>query len=550
MLKYLISFLCTTLSFSHLTTPLGTAEWSFHRREIYQHLFGKSMAKESFDLKDDVKVKSANSDNVPFWFSSRLGLAFIGFLGFINVYAVRVNLSVAIVCMVNQSRTDSNNTEQSSECGAGAYRNETSDQSPLGGYLDWDKTTQGTILGSFFWGYLIGQVPAGWIATKFGGKWVYAVTMLVSSVATVLTPLMSNFSYIALIVVRVVLGVATGMTFPAMHTIWGRWAPPLERTKLITFTYAGAQVGIVLTFPLSGMLCKYGFAEGWPSIFYVTGIACFIWSIAWILLVSDDPSKHKRISKIERDYIISSLKNSKVSNSGTLKVPWLRIFTSMPVWAIVVANITSDWGAYTLLTNIPTYINEVLKFDITSNGLVSALPYIMFWLVINIGGWLADLIRKKELLSTGITRKVFTAVGKIAPAVMLIALGYVDCSQPAVAVGLLVFAVSLTGIQYSGFLVNHVDIAPAFAGILFGISNSLAAVTGFISPVIVGVITEERQTRLEWQIVFYIAAAIYIFGAIFFVIFASGELQSWSAEKEKDEEVALKDNKESLNQDI
>lgn len=50
----------------------------------------------------------------------------------------------------------------------------------------------------------------------------------------------------------------------------------------------------------------------------------------------------------------------------TLTVPWLRIFTSMPVWAIVVANITSDWGAYTLLTNIPTYINEVLKFDITS----------------------------------------------------------------------------------------------------------------------------------------------------------------------------------------
>lgn len=73
---------------------------------------------------------------------------------------------------------------------------------------------------------------------------------------------------------------------------------------------------------------------------------------------------------------------------------------------------------------------------------------------------------------------------------MLIGLGYVDCSQSGVAIGLLVFAVSLTGTQYSGFLVNHVDIAPAFAGILFGISNSLASVTGFISPVIVGVITE------------------------------------------------------------
>lgn len=38
----------------------------------------------------------------------------------------------------------------------------------------------------------------------------------------------------------------------------------------------------------------------------------------------------------------------------------------------------------------------------------------------------------------------------------------------------------------------------------------------------------QKQTRAEWQIVFYIAAAIYLFGAVFFIIFASGELQPWS----------------------
>jgi hypothetical protein len=36
----------------------------------------------------------------------------------------------------------------------------------------------------------------------------------------------------------------------------------------------------------------------------------------------------------------------------------------MPVWAIVVANICSDWGSYTFLTQIPSYMNDVLKFDI------------------------------------------------------------------------------------------------------------------------------------------------------------------------------------------
>ena len=81
--------------------------------------------------------------------------------------------------------------------------------------------------------------------------------------------------------------------------------------------------------------------------------------------------------------------------------------------------------------------------------------------------------------------------GKVAAGALLVALGYTDCTQPAVAIALLVLAVSIAGFQYSGFLVNHVDIAPQYAGILFGISNSIAAITGFISPVVVGVITEE-----------------------------------------------------------
>ena len=56
-------------------------------------------------------------------------------------------------------------------------------------------------------------------------------------------------------------------------------------------------------------------------------------------------------------------------------VPWRSIATSMPNYAIIVSNVTSDWGAYTLLTNIPTYISEVLKFNIASVGPWTTLPF-------------------------------------------------------------------------------------------------------------------------------------------------------------------------------
>ena len=43
------------------------------------------------------------------------------------------------------------------------------------------------------------------------------------------------------------------------------------RLGFYPFTISGAQIGNVMTFPLAGLLCEYGFDGGWPSIFYILG---------------------------------------------------------------------------------------------------------------------------------------------------------------------------------------------------------------------------------------------------------------------------------------
>jgi len=53
-----------------------------------------------------------------------------------------------------------------------------------------------------------------------------------------------------------------------MHAMWAEWAPPLERSKLVTLSYAGAQFGTVIGLPLAGVITDY---LGWEYVFYIFG---------------------------------------------------------------------------------------------------------------------------------------------------------------------------------------------------------------------------------------------------------------------------------------
>ena len=83
------------------------------------------------------------------------------------------------------------------------------------------------------------------------------------------------------------------------------------------------------------------------------------------------------------------------------------------------------------------------------------------------------------------------------------------------------------GFAWAGFSVNHLDIAPQYAAILMGVSNTLGTIPGIISPSITGYLVEDKSVE-AWQHVFIITAFIYALGAIFYGIFASGERQEWS----------------------
>lgn len=77
------------------------------------------------------------------------------------------------------------------------------------GPFAWEKDIQGHILGAFFYGYLVSQVPGGLLAERFGGKWVLVGSLGLSTLATVLTPVAARASYVLLIFLRVLCGIGS-----------------------------------------------------------------------------------------------------------------------------------------------------------------------------------------------------------------------------------------------------------------------------------------------------------------------------------------------------
>ena len=75
------------------------------------------------------------------------------------------------------------------------------------------------------------------------------------------------------------------------------------------------------------------------------------------------------------------------------------------------------------------------------------------------------------------------------PAVCLVCISFLDCTQQMAAVALLCGTVGLSGVAFSGYMINHGDIAPLFAGTLFGLTNVAATVPGIVAPYVVGAIT-------------------------------------------------------------
>jgi len=462
------------------------------------------------------KWKTLREDGI----SARAVLIFVGFVGFAYSYMLRVNMNIAVVAMVNYTAIPHTNVTTAEECGREDQNSSFIDPNADGEFV-WDEQMQSLITTSFYWGYIVTQLLSGILAQKFGTKYLFAAATSIAAVVTVCLPSLARAGPAYLIIGRVITGAAQGACFPSMHNLLAKWAPPLQRSSMSAFIYAGSQVGTIIGLPLSGFLIE---TLGWEAMFYIEGPLAVIFLLMWMTLVYDSPDQHPRISAKEKDYIARAMGSDKQHREP---IPWKSILTSGPFWALLLSNVSNNWGFYLLLTELPVYMKNILRYDTQSNSLLSALPYLVMWIFSLIFARVADWIIQKKMLSTTAVRKIANTTSHGAPAVCLIIVSYIGCDATMTMV-LLTLAVGLQGALYSGYMVNYLDLSPNYASVIYGITSTVGTVPSFVAPLMVATLTNGQQTLAQWRVAFLISAGLMLFETVVYLFFGSGEQQPWN----------------------
>ncbi|XP_068633427.1 putative inorganic phosphate cotransporter [Battus philenor] len=390
--------------------------------------------------------------------------------------------------------------------------------------FEWSKKIQDTVLASFFWGYMLLQIPAGQLAHRYGSRYLLTGALLINCIVFFCMPWAAYYGgWIWVVILRIAQGLSQACIIPGMHTFLGKWAPLKERSRLTAWAYGGQAIGPVIGLPITGFIASSRL--GWPGIFRFYGVLSgLVGALIWCM-ISDTPAKHPKISYTERQYIENDL--GSIDSKKPKSVPWRKILTHRGMYAIVLGHIGQTWGQLTLYSEVPAFMDSVMGVNIKANGLLSALPFLVMWFTNFFFSWLADTLIVKNILSVTNTRKLANTVGSVPAAICLIALAYAP-KDVIVVETLLVILCSFKIASNVGVNVNHIDISPNFSGTMMSVSNFASNLCGSLAPLVAGYILTDVSSEYLWRKVFFVAAGFYFFTNLLYVILGTAEKADWN----------------------
>jgi len=250
--------------------------------------------------------------------------------------------------------------------------------------FNWSESDYSNIVVAFQFAYALGMVGAGRIIDKIGTKLGYALTLTFWSIASILHAFATGALSFA--IYRAFLGFTEAGNFPAAFKTVAEWFPKKERAFAGGIFNSGTNVGAILA-PLVVPYLAINYS--WQVAFIATGAIGFLWLIFWFRWY-DIPSKQKRLSKAEFDYIHSDMDqpSDTIAEEKKPKVPWAKLLTYKQTWAFVAGKFLTDGIWWFFLFWLPAFLNSEYNLIGMQVSLPIAFVYTLAGVASIFGGWL------------------------------------------------------------------------------------------------------------------------------------------------------------------
>ncbi|KAJ1564998.1 hypothetical protein HK096_005140, partial [Nowakowskiella sp. JEL0078] len=399
------------------------------------------------------------------------------------------------------------------------------------------KSMSKIVTGSSLYLKHITMLMIGIACQLWGGKWILAFGLGMSSVFTFVAPYVSSTFWL-LIIDRILTGFFQGAALPATTALYGRWIPREQYSLATGIQYSGMYLGTafangiynsIKTATIPGTNDKWG----WQGKHFDNQETAHL-----IRHHADhknkDEGNHRTVHG--QHFVLDA---HKTPTFGFIIKLYGKLVVTKPSIVMFVCHFCSNWSMYLLMGYVPSYLVCILGLNTELSSLFGFLPYLLLYVVLLVSSFIADRLITKKIQTKTNVRKIMVAVGFGCPAICLVGLAFVQ-SQLGGSF-LLVFAIAFSGAAIPGFFPLPLDMSRDYSGIIISMSNTLATIAGILAPLTTGVIltggscqsnisdSQNENCRTAWKTVLLIAAAVYVFGITIMSAFGSAEEINWDA---------------------
>ncbi|XP_015840882.1 sialin [Tribolium castaneum] len=363
--------------------------------------------------------------------------------------------------------------------------------------------TEAVLRQAFMWGSLVSPLAASRVAARVGAERLFGAGVLGTGVVAIMVP--ASWLTPSHVAIRIVQGIFVGATFPAAHMLAVTWIKTKHVSAFVSL-YTAVNLGYAVVGILGTLLVR---SCGRDFLSYVIAMSSFLWYFLWWRFVEE------------------SLHPNRPKRDEHRNLPWRRLLTSKPAWACGITVIGSQWADATLMLGVTKYLKLVYGFSIEYQDILQSLPHIGHFFAAITFGVVVDHVRQSGIVSTTTARKLFVYISHFPPAALMFVLGYTGC-DPAAPAALYTAALAFTAATPAGAFASAADIAPNFAGTVFGLCQTVGA-AGLLAANYV--VSEGLHGSFAgwWRLVFGVSSAVLLTTAAFFMAMGSGSVQDWNA---------------------